>query len=197
MELTNIVLASSNSGKIKEISSIFTDANIIAMREAGFTDEIEETGQTFRENAYIKARTVCQALGVPTLADDSGLCVDALSGAPGIFSARFSGKGAAENRKLLLQKMEGVVDRNAHFESAVCLFLPNGKYFFGDGCTYGKILMEEVGTNGFGYDMVFFSDELNKSLGVATDEEKNTISHRYRALIALKKELEKNQIQIF
>ena len=189
MELKKIVVASSNAGKIAEIRSIFTDAEIVSMQELGFTDEIEETGKTFKENAKIKAETIAKKFSLPALSDDSGLCVDSLGGAPGIYSARFSGEGPAENRKLLLKRMEFISDRRAHFESAVCLCLPDGKTYFGQGRTYGKILFEEIGTNGFGYDCLFFSDDLKKSFGLATEEEKNGVSHRFRALKDLRSKL--------
>lgn len=189
MKLEKIVVASGNEGKIAEIKAIFTDVEIVSMRDLGFTEEIEETGKTFKENAKIKAETVARALNLPALSDDSGLCVDWLQGAPGIYSARFSGEGDAENRKLLLKRMEHAYDRKAYFESAVCLCFPNGKTYFGEGRTYGKILWEEIGTNGFGYDCVFYSSDLKKSFGLATDEEKNSVSHRYRALGDLRKKL--------
>lgn len=189
MELKKIVVASSNEGKIAEIKSIFTGIEIVSMHELGFTDEIEETGKSFKENAKIKAETVAKRFSLPALSDDSGLCVEALHGAPGIYSARFSGEGPAENRKLLLKRMEHVYDRRAYFESAVCLCLPDGKTYFGQGRTYGKILYEEIGTNGFGYDSLFFSDDLKKSFGLATDEEKNGVSHRFRALADLRAKL--------
>ena len=106
MKLEKIVVASGNEGKIAEIKAIFTDVEIVSMRDLGFTEEIEETGKTFKENAKIKAETVARALNLPALSDDSGLCVDWLQGAPGIYSARFSGEGDAENRKLLLKRMD-------------------------------------------------------------------------------------------
>lgn len=189
MKLDKIVVASGNKGKIKEIQQIFTDAEIIPMRELGFDGDIEETGVTFSENAIIKAEFISRKFCLPVLADDSGLCVDALGGAPGIRSARFSGKGESANRKLLLQKLEGSEDRCAHFTSAVCLYFPDGNYILGEGKTYGKILTEEVGENGFGYDSLFYSDDLKKSFGQATDEEKNSVSHRYRALCDLRNKL--------
>lgn len=189
MDLHKIVVASSNEGKIAEIRAIFNDVEIISMQELGFTEEIEETGKSFRENAKIKAETIAKKFSLPALSDDSGLCVEELHGAPGIYSARFSGEGPAENRKLLLKRMEHVTNRRAYFESAVCLYLPNGKTYFGQGRTYGKILFEEIGTNGFGYDSLFFSDDLKKSFGVATDEEKNAVSHRFRALADLRSKL--------
>ena len=189
MKLEKIVVASSNAGKIAEIKSIFIGVEIVSMQELGFTDDIEETGKTFKENAKIKAETIAKRFSLPALSDDSGLCVDALHGAPGIYSARFSGEGPAENRKLLLKRMEHITDRRAHFESAVCLCLPDGKTYFGQGKTYGRILYEEIGTNGFGYDCLFYSDDLKKSFGLATEEEKNGVSHRFRALADLRSKL--------
>ena len=189
MELKKIVVASGNEGKIAEIKAIFSDIEVVSMKDMSFDEEIEETGKSFKENAKIKAQTVAKALNLPALSDDSGLCVEGLHGAPGIYSARFSGEGPAENRKLLLKRMEHVYDRRAYFESAVCLCYPNGKTVFGQGRTYGKILHEEIGTNGFGYDSLFFSDDLKKSFGLATDEEKNTVSHRYRAMCDLRSKL--------
>ncbi|MGN0818494.1 MAG: RdgB/HAM1 family non-canonical purine NTP pyrophosphatase [Candidatus Coproplasma sp.] len=187
--MDEIVVASGNRGKIKEITRIFTDVKLLTMREAGFIGDIEETGTTFSENAFIKAKAVCDALKKPALADDSGLCVDALNGAPGLYSARYSGGGDSENRKLLLKELGGATNRSAHFECSVCLCLPDGRVYYGKGKTYGRILDKECGQNGFGYDSLFFSDDLNKSFGDATDEEKNSVSHRYRALCDLKSKL--------
>lgn len=189
MKLDKIAVASGNKGKIAEIIQIFKDAEIISMHELGFDGDIDETGKTFKENAEIKAKFISEKFDLPALADDSGLCVEALGGAPGIYSARFSGGGEAENRKLLLQKLDGVVDRRAYFFSAVCLYFPDGRKFFGEGKTYGRILCRETGKNGFGYDSLFFSDDLNKSFGTAGPEEKNSVSHRYRALCDLRSKL--------
>ncbi|MDE5548542.1 MAG: Non-canonical purine NTP pyrophosphatase, partial [Clostridia bacterium] len=121
-------------------------------------------------------------------ADDSGLCVQALGGAPGVFSARYSGGGDAENRKLLLKNLQGKA-REAYFASAVVLVFPNGETFTAEGKTHGRILLEETGENGFGYDSLFFSDDLNKSFGEAAEEEKNGVSHRGRALLSLAEKL--------
>ncbi|MCH5143424.1 MAG: RdgB/HAM1 family non-canonical purine NTP pyrophosphatase [Clostridiales bacterium] len=189
MKLQKIVVASTNEGKISEIKSLFKDVEILSMGELGFKDDIAETGETFKENAKIKAETVAKRFNLPALADDSGLCVDTLDGAPGIYSARFSGEGPAANRKLLLKRLENNTDRVAHFESAVCLCMPDGKTYFGEGKTHGSILQEEIGTNGFGYDCLFYSADLKKSFGVASDEEKNSVSHRFRALEDLKAKL--------
>lgn len=185
MELKKIVVASGNKHKIEEIKSIFKDVEIVSMKDMGFDEDIEENGATFKENAYIKAKAVCDALGVPALSDDSGLCVDVLDGAPGIYSARFSGGNDKDNRDLLLRRLSGITERSARFECAVCLCFPDGKSLFGLGHTEGSILQEEIGSNGFGYDCIFYSKDLKKSFGVATEEEKNSVSHRYRALCDL------------
>ncbi len=189
MKLEKVVVASGNEGKIAEIKAIFGGVQIISMAELGFTGDIEETGSTFKENAKIKAETIAKLYNMPALSDDSGLCVEALGGAPGIYSARFSGEGPAANRKLLLNRMAHTTDRRAYFESAVCLCFPDGKTYFGEGRTHGKILQEEIGENGFGYDCLFYSNDLKKSFGVADDDEKNSVSHRYRALQDLIKKL--------
>ena len=189
MELKRIVVASGNQHKIDEIRQIFPDVNFVSMHDLGFNEEIEETGSTFKENACIKAEAVCKFLNLPTLADDSGLCVDMLDGAPGVYSARFSGRGEKANRDLLLRRMKDTDNRRAHFECVMCLCLPDGQKFYGEGRTYGKILTEETGENGFGYDCLFFSDDLEKSFAECSPEEKNSVSHRRRALEDLKKNL--------
>lgn len=184
-----IVVASGNKHKLEEIKAIFKGVELVSMREAGFDGEPEENGQTFKENAYIKAKAVHDALGLPVLADDSGLCVDALHGAPGVYSARFSGGDSADNRALLLKRMDGISHRTARFACAVCYIGEDGKTTFGEGYTEGNILFEEIGNRGFGYDSLFFSKDLNKSFGEATEEEKNSVSHRFRALSDLRSKL--------
>ena len=189
MMKTKLVVASGNAHKLREIAEIFTDFEVVSQKEMGFTDEVAETGKTFAENALIKARAAANALGTVALADDSGLCVDALNGAPGIYSARYCGKHGsdAENRAVLLKNLQGVADRSAHFTSAIALVYPNGKELVAEGHTYGKILHEEKGEGGFGYDCLFESDDLKKSFAEATAEEKNAVSHRGRALSAILK----------
>ncbi|MDY6367513.1 MAG: RdgB/HAM1 family non-canonical purine NTP pyrophosphatase [Clostridia bacterium] len=188
--MKKIVVATSNKGKLKEFSQILSDYVIISMKDAGFKGEIEETGKTFRENAYLKAKTVADSLGVPALADDSGLCVNALGGAPGIYSARYSEDGTDKsNRELLLKNMKGLSDRTAKFICVLCYVEPCGKVIYAEGETYGKILESEQGSAGFGYDPVFFSDDLNKSMGEALPDEKNSVSHRARAIFAIKDKL--------
>lgn len=179
-----IVVATGNKNKLREIQEIFSEYEIISQKEAGFDEDVEETGTTFLENAKIKAEAAAKALNCPALADDSGLCVEALGGAPGVYSARFAGEHGNDkaNRMLLLQKLEGVADRRAHFHCAVVLAYPDGSFVQAEGRTDGSILFEETGENGFGYDNIFYSDDLEASFGVATAEEKNAVSHRFRAL---------------
>lgn len=193
--MEKLIVASNNKGKIKEIKEILKDVyEIVPMGEAGFNEEIEENGSTFFENALIKAKAVSEALGVNALADDSGLCVDALGGAPGIYSARFSGVHGddAANRKKLLNELKDLKnpdERKARFVSSVVLYKRDGEVISGIGETHGIIGFKEEGENGFGYDSLFVSDDLGKSFGVATAEEKNAVSHRKRALIDLLRHL--------
>ena len=179
-----LIVATGNQHKLREIAEIFTDYEVLSQKQMGFCEDVEENGVSFAENALIKARAVCQALGVVTLADDSGLCVDALGGQPGIFSARYCGHHGDDeaNRKKLLENMQGITNRTAHFNCAMALVYPNGEELVVEGQTFGEILHEEVGNGGFGYDPLFFSRDLQKSFGVATAEEKNKVSHRFRAL---------------
>ena len=188
-EKIRLVVASGNKNKLREIAEIFTDFEVCSQKEMGFDEDVEETGTTFAENALIKARAASAALGEMVLADDSGLCVDALDGAPGVYSARYCGYHGDDekNRKVLLKNMEGITNRRAHFSSAIALVYPDGRELLAEGHTYGEILHEETGNGGFGYDCLFFNDDLQKSFGVATAEEKNKVSHRFRALQELLK----------
>lgn len=187
--MKTLVVASNNKHKLREISEIFTEFEVCSQKQMGFDEEVEETGKTFAENALIKARAASKALGVMALADDSGLCVDALDGAPGIYSARYCGSHGLdkENRDLLLRNLQGIENRRAHFCCAIALVYPDGREFVAEGRTFGNILTEEVGEGGFGYDCIFQSDDLGKSFGVATAEEKNGVSHRFRALQEIRK----------
>ena len=179
-----LVVASGNAHKLREIAEIFTQFEVVSQKQMGFDEDVEETGTTFAENALIKARAACKALGYMVLADDSGLCVDALNGAPGVFSARYCGHHGSdeENRKTLLKNMQGITDRKAHFTSTIALVYPDGRELLAEGSTYGVILEKEDGEGGFGYDPLFYSNDLQKSFGKATAEEKNAVSHRFRAL---------------
>lgn len=190
MSKQKLVIASGNKGKIREISDMLPEYEVISYKDLGFNEEIEETGSTFFENALIKAKTVALALNLPALADDSGLEVDALGGAPGVYSARYAGDGDDEhNNDLLLKNLEKESNRSAKFVCCMVYYTPEGKYVWAQGETHGEILFERQGTNGFGYDPLFFSKDLNKSMGIASEEEKNTVSHRARALAEIKEKI--------
>ena len=186
-----IVAATGNLNKLREIREILSDLEIISEFDAGFTGEIEETGATFEENALLKARTVCKATGLPALADDSGICVEALGGAPGVHSARYAAYYAPAgwsrgNRAFLLEKLKNEENRRAYFCCVVALVYPDGRELTVEGRSYGEILHENRGTGGFGYDPIFLSDELGVSFAEASEEQKNAVSHRGKALRELK-----------
>lgn len=194
MKLETLIVATGNKHKLREIQAIFKDVRVASAREAGYLGDPEETGATFEENAIIKARAAAEALNLPALADDSGLCVAALGGAPGIYSARYAGGHGDDkkNREKLLAELGDEKNRAAYFRSAAALCFPQsmgGKTVTATGDTHGRILTREEGENGFGYDCLFYSDDLCKSFGVASAEEKNAVSHRFRALTALKEKL--------
>lgn len=193
--MKTMVVASNNKHKIKEIKKILTGYNILTLNDIDFREEIIENGNTFEENALVKAETIHnylkeKGLDYFVLADDSGLCVDALDGAPGVYSARYAGVHASDqaNRDKLLKELEGK-DRVAHFICNIVVYYPNGKYKTFIGKTDGKITKEEIGNKDFGYDCVFYSNELNKTFGEAKDEEKNLVSHRGKALRAMIKDI--------
>lgn len=190
MDKKKIVVASGNAHKIKEIAAMLPDYEIVGYKQ--FADfEIEETGKTFYDNALIKAKSVAERLNLPALADDSGLCVDALNGAPGIYSARYAGDGIDEhNNELLLKNMKGVTDRRAKFVCCMVYYDVNGEILSATGEVKGEILTERQGENGFGYDPIFYSYELAKPMGKASAEEKNSVSHRHRALTEIIKKIE-------
>ena len=183
-----LLIASNNKHKITEIKTIlqgYFDA-ILSLKEANINCDPEENGQTFLENALIKVNAIAQYTTDAVLADDTGLCVDALNGEPGVLSARYAGDhNHAQNRVKLLKRLAGAINRSAHFSTAVALRYPNGKIVTAEGRVDGYILEHENGANGFGYDSLFYCTELGKSFGVATDVEKNSVSHRGRALRSL------------
>ncbi len=185
--MKTIVVASNNKHKIKEIKEILADYNILTLSDIDFYDEIVENGKTFEENALIKAKTVHNYLKEKNLeyivmAEDSGLCVDSLDGAPGVYSARYAGDHNDQaNRDKLLKELVGK-DKKAYFICNIILYYPNCEYKSFVGKTEGKITEEEIGNKDFGYDCVFYSNELNKTFGEAKQEEKNMVSHRARAL---------------
>ena len=191
-----IIAATGNAGKIKEIKKIFSDVNleILSMGEIGIDIEIEENGTTFAENALIKARTISKMTNEIALADDSGLCVEAMGGAPGIYSARYAGADATDQQRIekLLEEIEGEENRKAKFVSVIAMVFPDGKELTADGEVHGQIAQKVFGEGGFGYDPVFISDELGKTFGEATPEEKNSISHRARALNRMYDKIKEN-----
>ncbi|MBQ7794907.1 MAG: XTP/dITP diphosphatase [Clostridia bacterium] len=184
-----VIAATKNKGKIREIADILGELGIevISQADAGIDVEILETGTSFIENARIKARAVALLCDDAVLADDSGLCVDALGGAPGIYSARYAGEDATDTDKInkLLSELDGETNREAHFETAVVFLYPDGRELTASGEVPGRITLSPQGEGGFGYDPVFYSTELGKTFGEATEEEKNKISHRAKALGAL------------
>lgn len=188
--MKTIVLASGNKDKLKEIKEILVDFNVISCKEAGFNEEIVEDGNSFYENALIKAKTVALALNMPALADDSGICVEALNGEPGIYSARYAGDGNDEhNNELLLKNLKGKSNRKAKYVCSMVYYNPNGEIVCGEGEMAGEILEKPVGNEGFGYDPIFYSYDLNECMGLVPAEKKNTVSHRFRAIKSLLEKL--------
>lgn len=179
-----IIVATSNQDKLREVREIFTDCKILSPKDLGIDFDAEETGDTFEQNAAIKARALYNIVHKTVISDDSGLCVDALGGAPGVFSARYSGGDSKDNLNKLLSEMRLVKNRNAKYVCAICYIDEVIGEIIVRGECEGKIFDCEVGNGGFGYDPIFYSNALNKSFGLATKEEKNAVSHRG---IALKK----------
>ena len=171
------------------MKKILSEYDIISVGEFDNGVEPIEDGETFAENALIKARSAYASSNLPSFGDDSGLCVDALNGAPGVYSARFAETPKACNERLL-RELEGVKeeDRTARFISVIA-YVDGQTEFVVEGKCEGKILFSEEGTEGFGYDPLFYSIDLNKPFGIATMEEKNSVSHRARAIAELKKKL--------
>ena len=177
-----LIAATHNMGKVMEMQEILGELGyeVISQGDAGISEEPEESGKTFEENALIKARAVAKHCDCPVIADDSGLCVDALNGRPGIYSARYAPTDT-ERIKKLLKELDGCENRSAKFVSAAAVVFPDGAEIAVRGEVHGTILKDPCGHGGFGYDPVFCSDELQKSFGEASAEEKNKISHRGRA----------------
>ena len=190
-----LIIASNNTHKLIEIKAILGDhfGEILSMREAGIEHETVEDGETFLQNALKKAREIAEISGCCALADDSGLCVDALGGAPGIYSARFAGVHGDDeaNNDLLLRKMENITDREAFFVCTLALKEPGQEPILAEGRCPGVILRERRGTGGFGYDPLFLYEPLGKTFAEVNEEEKNAVSHRARACEAMKEKLRK------
>ena len=188
-----LLIASNNQHKIDEIKQILGNKfeQILSLSEAGIVCDPEENGKTFLDNALIKVRAVAKLTDMPVLGDDTGLCVDALNGTPGVHSARFAGDhDNAKNRAKLLCELQDETNRKAHFSTAVALLYPDGRLVTAEGRIDGEILHAEVGTNGFGYDSLFYCNEIGKTFAEATAEEKNAVSHRGRALQKLAEKLQ-------
>ena len=189
-----LVLASRNQKKLRELREILSAQGVEVVSEAdvGVDVDVEETGTTFEENALLKARAVCEASGLPAVADDSGLCVDALGGAPGVYSARYGGPGLDDvgRYRLLLENMRGMLDRRCKFVSAICCCFPDGEVITARGECPGTLAYAPRGEDGFGYDPIFFLPERKKTFAELTAEEKNAISHRGRALEEFRSKLE-------
>lgn len=188
-----LLIASNNQHKIDEIKQILGNKfeQILSLSEAGIVCDPEENGKTFLDNALIKVRAVAKLTDMPVLGDDTGLCVDALNGAPGVHSARFAGDhDNAKNRAKLLYELQDETNRKAHFSTALALLYPDGRLVTAEGRVDGEILHAEIGTNGFGYDSLFYCNEIGKTFAEATAEEKNAVSHRGRALQKLAEKLQ-------
>lgn len=193
-----IVFATGNAGKIREIRKIMADTGmeVRSMKEAGISPDIEENGKSYEENALIKARAVAAlATDCIVMADDSGLEIDYLNGEPGIYSARYLGEDTPYGIKnaVLIERLSGVPEkkRTARFVCAIAAVLPGGKELTVRAAVEGQIGYEEKGTNGFGYDPIFYIPELSKTTAELTEEEKNLVSHRGKALQLMKEELRK------
>ncbi|MGM9972131.1 MAG: XTP/dITP diphosphatase [Anaeroplasmataceae bacterium] len=190
-----VVIASNNKNKIKEFKKIFenTDFELYSLAEIGYTNEIEETGKTFKENSLIKAKTISKDLNVIAIADDSGLECEGLDGRPGVYSARYAGleQDDDKNNQKLMEEIKNVSNRNARYVCAITLYLPNDKYLICEDYCEGIIIDTKRGDNGFGYDPYFYIPKFQRTMAEITLEEKNTISHRAKALEKLKREYEK------
>lgn len=191
-----IILATKNKGKVADFEKLTENMNIEVIsfldEEINFPDVVED-GETFEENSMKKALEIAKYTGMITVSDDSGLCVEALAGAPGIYSARYSGENATDSKNIdkLLEEMKNIPqgERQAKFVSVVSIAKPDGTVQSFRGEVEGEIIFERKGTNGFGYNPVFFSYELQKTFGEATMEERVTVSHRARAFRELKEEV--------
>jgi len=193
-KLNYLVIASRNTGKTAEIRELLSGFPIAIKNLDNFgpIPEVEEDGQTFDENAYKKASFTARVLGHPALADDSGLVVDALNGAPGVFSARYAGPDATnkDRYRKLLQEMEGITNRKAAFECVISIAMPTGPALTYEGRCEGLIAESPKGANGFGYDPIFFYPPLKKNFAELTREEKSRVSHRGKALEEFRNEFD-------
>lgn len=190
--MKKIIFASNNSHKLEEVRRIFDFYEILSLKDIGFSKEIVEDGFDLEENALIKARAVKEFikdkpnLDYAILSDDTGLFVKALNYEPGVYSARYSGKGDEGNRQKLLEKLINIQDRTAYFQCFAVLIMPSGEEIVMNGKTHGFITKEKIGDDTFGYDCLFWSNEINKTFAQAKPEEKDSVSHRARAMSQIK-----------
>jgi XTP/dITP diphosphohydrolase len=192
VRLDRLVLATANPGKVRELRPLVAEwgpIRVLSLADVGPVGMPEETGETHLDNALLKARAICVATGLPALADDSGIEVDALGGLPGVRSARYAPSEAAANEKLLAA-LVGIERRTARYRVVVALVLPDGTEVSADGVCEGRIAMRPSGTTGFGYDPLFVSTELGRTIGDSTTDEKASVSHRARAMRALGRALQ-------
>ena len=191
------VLATANQGKIREMREILLELGIevVTQGDLGINIEVEETGTTFMENALLKAEAVCKATGLPAIADDSGLMVDALGGAPGVYSSSYGGEGLSnmERCEYLLEKLRNVEQRGAKFVCTIMCAFPDGRIISAEGECRGEMTRAPRGDNGFGYDPVFMADGTGMTMAELPQPEKNLISHRGRAIQSFVCELLKNE----
>ncbi|HOL57092.1 MAG TPA: RdgB/HAM1 family non-canonical purine NTP pyrophosphatase [Spirochaetota bacterium] len=188
-----VVLATKNKHKLLEFKNIFKESlEILSLLDIGFNEEIEETGTTFIENSLIKCKKIYESVKMPVLADDSGLCVESLNYEPGVLSARFGGKNLTDKERyeLLLTKLDRNRKHNASFVCALSLYINPNRIYVIQEEVKGEITFEPKGTNGFGYDPIFYLPELNKTMAELSAEEKNRISHRAKASYILNKILQ-------
>ncbi|MBQ0017183.1 MAG: RdgB/HAM1 family non-canonical purine NTP pyrophosphatase [Clostridiales bacterium] len=193
MKNNTIIFASQNENKVKEVKEMLKDYNVVSLNDIGFNEEIDETGTTFYENALIKCNAIKSYLDKQDksyiiLADDSGLCVDSLNGEPGVYSARYAGTHGNNqaNRDKILSNLIAKENRDAHFVCSMVLMDENGKVYSCEGKTFGRILEKECGDKTFCYDCIFFSNDLQKCFGECTSAEKDSVSHRGRAVEKIK-----------
>ena len=190
-----IVLATGNQNKVKEFQEILAGfpLRIASLKDFPHIPEAVEDGKTFEENAYKKALHTAKILGLPAIADDSGLCVDALNGQPGVYSARYAGETASDddNCRKLLTQMAGITNRRAHFACVISIAVPSGPALTYEDFCQGEILHEKRGESGFGYDPLFWFPPLDRSFAELSSTEKNQVSHRGKALAQLRGEIDK------
>lgn len=201
--MKELIIATKNKGKVAEFAAIFKQygVQVKSLLDVAESVDVEETGTTFTANARLKAEEISRLLNRPVLADDSGLVIRALDGRPGVYSARFAGDGAsdAENFEKALRELEGITEkeRDAYFQCVLALAIPGADTIFTSGKCPGKIAKIPSGTNGFGYDPIFIPDGYDVTMANLTEQQKNTLSHRYHALVEMKKWLDDYAEKVF